>query len=135
MVLSVRSKQTGERAARRIAGPSLQPAGPVPALLSALRVVESLASLHVPAADAVVRMLHFNAASAALKSAAAAADEDVYKVLILDRVTKVVWKEDIGKCKGTRGSEGHRPSKFRGPSQAARAGEWAGTHADLAAPC
>ncbi|KAL4448182.1 hypothetical protein ABPG75_005401 [Micractinium tetrahymenae] len=39
--------------------------------------------------DAVVRMLHFNAApAAALKPVAAAAEEDVYKVLILDRVTK-----------------------------------------------
>lgn len=35
-------------------------------------------------------MLHFNAPpAAALKPAAVAAEEDVYKVLILDRITKV----------------------------------------------
>lgn len=38
-------------------------------------------------ADAVVRMLHFNAPPAAVKPSAAG-DEDVYKVLVLDRWTK-----------------------------------------------
>lgn len=54
-------------------------------------------------------MLHFNAApTAALKSAAAAAEEDVYKVLILDRATKVGvvpqgrrwWAESQGRAAG-----------------------------------
>ncbi len=78
-MLDVRKKQQGDF--RRPSRPLARQTRPAPLPVLLLNV-EAL----LDAAEAVIRMLHFNAPPVVK---AAAGDEDVYKVLILDRHTKV----------------------------------------------
>lgn len=95
-MMDVRKKQQGSSGARwprSLASQQLPPRSQRPSSIPTL----------TSAAEAVIRMLHFNAAPAVK---AAPGDEDVYKVLILDRHTKVRLGGVRGSCVGRLGSGG-----------------------------